>query len=153
MNAATSAFFVIGDQQLVLVLELAMRDTKHFPRRCERNAALKRQTSDSDDANKELRHAEELLLKQQRYLRCLLKLQERDRQMVSYEMVHEDEILEILRRIEGSAQACRAVVAMALQHGGKDNVTVLIAQYRIPEHACPDTTGSAGVLSDYLRGM
>jgi protein phosphatase len=56
------------------------------------------------------------------------------------EMVHEDEILEILRRIEGSAQACRAVVEMALQHGGKDNVTVLIAQYRIPEHV--DTEAS-----------
>jgi serine/threonine protein phosphatase PrpC len=50
------------------------------------------------------------------------------------EMAHEDEILEILRGIEGSGQACRAVVDLALQHGGKDNVTVLIARYRIPEH-------------------
>ena len=50
------------------------------------------------------------------------------------EMVHEDEIVEILRGIEDSDQACRAVVDMALQHGGKDNVTVLIARYHIPEH-------------------
>ena len=56
------------------------------------------------------------------------------------EMVHEDEILEILRGIEGSGQACRAVVDMALQHGGKDNVTVLIARYCIPEHV--DTEAS-----------
>jgi serine/threonine protein phosphatase PrpC len=50
------------------------------------------------------------------------------------EMAHEDEILEILRGIEDSGQACRAVVDLALEHGGKDNVTVLIARYRIPEH-------------------
>ena len=35
---------------------------------------------------KERRHAEELLLKEQRYLRYLLELQDRDRQMVSYEI-------------------------------------------------------------------
>jgi signal transduction histidine kinase len=35
---------------------------------------------------KERRHAEELLLKEQRYLRHLLELQDRDRQMVSYEI-------------------------------------------------------------------
>ena len=56
------------------------------------------------------------------------------------EMVHEDEILEILRGIEGSGQACRALVDLALQHGGKDNVTVLIARYHIPEHV--DTEAS-----------
>ena len=35
---------------------------------------------------RERRHAEELLLKEQRYLRYLLELQDRDRQMVSYEI-------------------------------------------------------------------
>ena len=50
------------------------------------------------------------------------------------EMVHKDEIVEILRGIEDSGQACRALVDLALQHGGKDNVTVLIARYHIPEH-------------------
>ena len=35
---------------------------------------------------KERRHAEELLLKEQRYLRYLMELQDRDRQMVSYEI-------------------------------------------------------------------
>ena len=56
------------------------------------------------------------------------------------EMVHEDDVLEILRRIEDSGQACRAVVDLALQHGGKDNVTVLIARYHIPENV--DTKAS-----------
>jgi protein phosphatase len=50
------------------------------------------------------------------------------------EMAREDEVLEILRGIEGSSQACKALVDLALQYGGKDNVTVLIAQYHIPEH-------------------
>jgi signal transduction histidine kinase len=35
---------------------------------------------------KERRHAEELLLKEQRYLRYMLEVQDRDRQMVSYEI-------------------------------------------------------------------
>ena len=56
------------------------------------------------------------------------------------EMVSEDEILEILRGIEGSDQACRALVDLALQHEAKDNVTVLLARYSIPEHA--DTQAS-----------
>ena len=56
------------------------------------------------------------------------------------EMVQEDEILELLRGTEGSDQACRALVDLALQHGGTDNVTVLIAQYRIPEHVDPEAS-------------
>ncbi len=48
------------------------------------------------------------------------------------EMVHDDEILEIFGQIEGSDQVCKALVDMALQRGGKDNVTVLVARYHIP---------------------
>jgi serine/threonine protein phosphatase PrpC len=54
------------------------------------------------------------------------------------EMVAQDEILEFLGGIEDSQQACRALVDLALQHGGKDNVTVLIARYNIPDR--PDQT-------------
>ena len=56
------------------------------------------------------------------------------------EMVQEDEILEILHATESSGPACRAVVDLALQHGGKDNVTVLIARYRIPEHVAAEAS-------------
>ena len=56
------------------------------------------------------------------------------------EMAREDEILEILRGIKDSGEACRALVDLALQHGGKDNVTVLIAQYHIPEHVGTETS-------------
>jgi PPM family protein phosphatase len=67
-----------------------------------------------------------------------LRLLDRDRILLCTdgltEMALEDEILEILRRIEDSGEACRALVDLALQHGGKDNITVLIARYHIPEH-------------------
>lgn len=48
------------------------------------------------------------------------------------EMVAEHEILETLRGNENSEAACRTLVDLALAHGGKDNVTVLIARYQIP---------------------
>jgi PPM family protein phosphatase len=53
------------------------------------------------------------------------------------EMVREDEILEVLRGNEGSDHACRVLVDLALQHGGSDNVTVLIARYSIPAGGDP----------------
>jgi PPM family protein phosphatase len=56
------------------------------------------------------------------------------------EMAREDEILEILHRIEDSGEACRALVDLALEHGGKDNITVMIARYHIPKHV--DTEAS-----------
>jgi signal transduction histidine kinase len=60
---------------------------------------------------KERRHAEQLLLKEQRYLRDLLELQDRDRQMVSYE-IHDGLVqqlvaaimqLEMFRRLAGQS--------------------------------------------------
>jgi PPM family protein phosphatase len=58
------------------------------------------------------------------------------------EMTRDEEILEILRRTEDSGEACRALVDSALQHGGKDNVTVLIARYQIPEHVDAEAPGT-----------
>jgi protein phosphatase len=48
------------------------------------------------------------------------------------EMVADDEIAEVLRRVEPSQDACAALVACALDHGGRDNVTVVLARYTIP---------------------
>jgi PPM family protein phosphatase len=48
-------------------------------------------------------------------------------------MVEDGAIAEVLRRAESSESACRALVDLALGRGGKDNVTVLLARYAIPE--------------------
>jgi len=48
------------------------------------------------------------------------------------DMVSDPEIAEVMRATEGSAQACPALVNLALQKGGKDNVTVVLARYSIP---------------------
>ena len=49
------------------------------------------------------------------------------------EMVEEEEIAGVLMREDGPEAACRALVDLALEHGGTDNVTVLIGKYEIPE--------------------
>jgi protein phosphatase len=54
------------------------------------------------------------------------------------EMVEDAQIAGILRRIEGSEEACHALVDLALEQGGKDNVTVVLARY-----AFPDGSGSS----------
>jgi protein phosphatase len=47
-------------------------------------------------------------------------------------MVGDARIAEVLGRGEPAEQACRALVQEALDGGGKDNVTVLVARYRVP---------------------
>jgi serine/threonine protein phosphatase PrpC len=51
------------------------------------------------------------------------------------DMVSETEIAEVMRGAEGSAEACTALVNLALQKGGNDNVTVVLARYSIPTPA------------------
>jgi PPM family protein phosphatase len=51
------------------------------------------------------------------------------------DMVSEDEITEVLNVTEGSANACNKLVELALQKGGNDNITVLLARYSIPPPA------------------
>ncbi len=51
------------------------------------------------------------------------------------EMVSEDAIAEVLRAPGNAADACRALVDLALEAGGKDNVTVVLARYRIPKES------------------
>ncbi len=58
---------------------LAQRVADHAARLAQANEQLRHEIA-------ERRHAEELLMKEQRYLRYLLELQDRDRQMVSYEI-------------------------------------------------------------------
>ena len=66
---------------------------------------------------KERRHAEELLLKEQRYLRYLLELQDRDRQMVSYE-IHDGLVQQLaaaIMQLEMFGRARRAVRQRGLE--------------------------------------
>jgi serine/threonine protein phosphatase PrpC len=51
------------------------------------------------------------------------------------EMVSEGAIAEALSAAKSSADACRRLVDLALEAGGKDNVTVALGRYRIPDAA------------------
>jgi protein phosphatase len=53
------------------------------------------------------------------------------------EMVPEDAITRVLRIPGPSSDACRALVDLALEAGGKDNVTVVLGRYKIPRQATP----------------
>jgi serine/threonine protein phosphatase PrpC len=48
------------------------------------------------------------------------------------EMVDEEEIAGVLIRDQSAQDACQTLVDLALEHGGVDNVTVLLAKYEIP---------------------
>ena len=49
------------------------------------------------------------------------------------EMASDAAIAEALDRAGSAAKACRALVDLALEGGGRDNVTVVLARYRIPQ--------------------
>jgi protein phosphatase len=49
------------------------------------------------------------------------------------DLVPDAAIREVLRTAETAADACRVLVDLALESGGKDNVTVVLGRYHIPE--------------------
>jgi protein phosphatase len=49
------------------------------------------------------------------------------------DMVTEVAIGEVLERGGPAADACRELVELALEAGGADNVTVVLARYQLPE--------------------
>jgi protein phosphatase len=51
--------------------------------------------------------------------------------------VTDDDIADALRRAASSEQACRDLLELALERGGKDNITVLVA--RAPRAAATTT--------------
>lgn len=65
-----------------------------------------------------------------------LRLQDGDRLLLCSDgltdSVSETEVAEVIRSTEGSGEACQTLVNLALQKGGKDNVTVVLARYSIP---------------------
>ena len=48
------------------------------------------------------------------------------------EMISEDTLAQVLREGEPATKTCQRLVDLALEAGGKDNVTVIVAGYRIP---------------------
>ncbi|HTU92111.1 MAG TPA: protein phosphatase 2C domain-containing protein [Gemmataceae bacterium] len=49
------------------------------------------------------------------------------------DLLPDDAIRKVLRSADTAADACRSLVDRALDAGGKDNVTVVLGRYRIPE--------------------
>jgi protein phosphatase len=66
-----------------------------------------------------------------------LKLTDGDRLLLCTDgltdMVEDEGIARVLAGTESSDEACRRLVDLALENGGKDNVTVVLARYSIPE--------------------
>jgi serine/threonine protein phosphatase PrpC len=54
------------------------------------------------------------------------------------DLVDDAAIAKILQEATASSDACERLVQRALDNGGRDNVTVIVAVYRIPEEAAPD---------------
>ncbi len=51
------------------------------------------------------------------------------------DMVSDAQIAHVLSHIQGSDQSCRALVDLALEAGGRDNVTVVSARYAFPNES------------------
>ena len=63
------------------------------------------------------------------------RLQDRDQLLFCTdglsEMVPDEEIATTLAQSTGPQEACQALVDLALEHGGKDNVTVVLASFTL----------------------
>jgi len=73
------------------------------------------------------------------------RLADRDRLLLCSDgltdMVDDGTIEGVLRRIEGSQAACQELVDLALEAGGKDNITVTLARYSFPPQPQEATSG------------
>jgi protein phosphatase len=67
----------------------------------------------------------------------LLRLNDGDRLLLCSDgltdLVDDETITKILRNATRSSEACERLVQRALDDGGRDNVTVIVAAYRLPE--------------------
>ena len=67
----------------------------------------------------------------------LLRLKDGDRLLLCSDgltdLVDDETITNILRKATRSSDACERLVQRALDNGGRDNVTVIVAAYRLPE--------------------
>ena len=59
------------------------------------------------------------------------------------DLVDDEAITRILLETSRSSDACERLVQQALDSGGRDNMTVIVAAYRLPEEPAR-TTGSSG---------
>jgi PPM family protein phosphatase len=59
------------------------------------------------------------------------------------DLVHEDEIQRIVQESQHPQEACRWLVDLALQRGGKDNVTVLLGRYTLLHRVTPPAATEA----------
>ena len=48
------------------------------------------------------------------------------------DMVDEEKLAELLGQTKQPGVACQALVDLALERGGRDNVTVVVADYSVP---------------------
>ena len=66
-----------------------------------------------------------------------LRLEDGDRLLLCSDgltdLVDDETITRILREATRSSDACERLVQRALDSGGRDNVTVIVAAYRLPE--------------------
>ncbi len=76
-----------------------------------------------------------------------LQLEDGDRLMLCSDgltdLVDDGAITDILREATRSSDACERLVQLALDRGGRDNVTVIVAAYRLPGGPARTTPGSS----------
>lgn len=51
-----------------------------------------------------------------------------------FEMVPDTMMADVLKQSSSASETCRKLIDLALEAGGKDNVTAVVARYRIPKH-------------------